>query len=185
MTGGVGGSLLSDLKSLVCLIFGVQAQFGALCACPDRQDSRQAKQDARLEEIIKTNIVSSESAQKGPKKRMLQGAHLCNRECVGRNGQKDNALELRRFNALCNEERVDTSSLMMVDRCGKLLALRFFSSLGARVFEQEFKNIEDDGDGAYLWSGVTKGAKGTRIQIIPNMIGGPAKIELLIKTLVS
>ena len=70
--------LPGDIKSLKGLIYGVQTQFDALSARLDKQDARQAKQDAHLEEIANTNkTVSSD---------------LRDRDCAGRHiGQRPRA----------------------------------------------------------------------------------------------
>ena len=39
----------------------------------------------------------------------------------------------------------------------------------------DFNKINFDGENAWLWSAVTKNIKGTRLQILPYMIGGPAR----------
>ena len=54
----------------------------------------------------------------------------------------------------CAKEGVHTLCLPMADRCGKMLALGFSSSLGAWVFEQDFKRINFDGKYAEIWSHV-------------------------------
>ena len=58
---------------------------------------------------------------------------------VALEGQKDSTSELRRLKTMYKKENVDASSLMSVDRYGKLLVLRFSSSIGATVFEIDFK----------------------------------------------
>ena len=128
VTEGVSKSLSGNIKSLKRLVYGVQAQIGTLSARLD-------KQDARLEGVAKTKAAPT-TAHEDPKKRMLSGADLHNREFAGRNGQKDNALELKRLKTMCVKEGVKTSSLTMADRYGKMIALRFSSSLGALASEQ-------------------------------------------------
>ena len=79
------------------------------------------------------------------KKRVFSGADFSDRENAGRDSQKDNALELKRLKTLCGKEGVNTSCLMMADRCGKMIALEFSPSIGSRAFEQEFKMINFGG----------------------------------------
>ena len=96
VTEGVGESLSGEIKSLKRLVYGTQAQVGALSARLD-------KRNARLEGIVKTKTAST-TAQEDPKKRMLSGADLRNREFAGRNGQTDNALELKRLKTMSAKE---------------------------------------------------------------------------------
>ena len=87
----------------------------------------------------------STTQQEDTKKRVLSGTDFSDRENTGRDSQKDNALELKRIKALCGEDGVNTSCLAMADRCGKMIALEFSSSIGARAFEQKFKKIDFGG----------------------------------------
>ena len=65
---------------------------------------------------------------------------------------------------------------MAVDRYGKLLAFRFFSSFGATVFETDFKQIDYYGVNSRIWSEIiTKDNNNARAQLLPYMIEGPVK----------
>ena len=70
---------------------------------------------------------------------------------------------------------VDPSGLMLADRYGKMIALKFSSSSQAWTFEREFKTINFGGKFAHFWSKAPKNTKGTRLQILPYVIGGPSQ----------
>ena len=75
---------------------------------------------------------------------------------------------------------MNAPSLTTVDRYGKLLALRFSPSVGAAVFEIDFKKIDYNGVNSRIWSEIATrdiNHKIGRIQILPYVIGGPVKKE--------
>ena len=113
---------------------------------------------------------------------MLTNVDFRDRDYSGSRGQKDNDKELRRLKSLCAKESVDFSNLVAAARYGKLLAITFSSTFGAKMFEREFNKIGFDGDHSDVWSEITKGkGAGTRTQFLPYMIAVPKKEETYTK----
>ena len=111
--------------------------------------------------------------------RMMAGADLRGLDDKDRKGQKDNAAEMRRLKSMCKKENVSAPSLMAVGRHGKLLALRFPSRSSAKIFEDDFKQIDYDGTNSRIWSEIVtndnKSSAYARIQLLQYMIGCPVK----------
>ena len=101
------------------LIYGAQAQVGAL-------EARIEKQDVRIEDLAKVK-TEPKALETGPTMRMPSGADFRG-FTTGRVGPKDNALELKRLEILCTKEGVGPSGLMSAGRYGKMIALKFSSS---------------------------------------------------------
>ena len=112
-----------------------------------KQGNYQFEKFERLEEVLKELLKELTEAKAAPSAlqvhtdssiRMLAYADFRGPDDKGRKGQKDNTSELRHLETMCKKEKEHASSLMSVGRYGKLLALRFTSSIGATVFEIDF-----------------------------------------------
>ena len=85
------------------LIYGAQAQVGAL-------EARIEKQDVRIEDLAKVK-TEPKALETGPTMRMPSGADFRG-FTTGRVGPKDNALEFKRLKTLCLKEGVDPPTAM-------------------------------------------------------------------------